>query len=179
MSEPACTHFDGESFLVRPAIRGPEKAVSAKLECPKCGTVWRPAKGEFWIHAEELVDLQSRTEAMHRENTELRQLLENAAPLVVADAKVHAELRAVRDRPYPDGRLRKAEPKQSPPVILRYDTGPGGGWPGKEGETAFRQWAQREGLYIRGATEYPEFRCWLFEVDKVPPTLPGPIRRDG
>lgn len=172
MSEPACTHFDGATFLVRPDVRSP-----LKLECPKCGTRWRPTKGEAWVHQEELADVIARTDATHRENSELRQLLEDAAPLLVADAKVHARAKAAKEMPYPDGRLKKAEPKQTPPIILRYDTS-GPGLPGKPGELAFRMWAQTEGLYIRGATEYPEHRCWLFEVDKVPPSMPGHIRQD-
>lgn len=76
MSEPACNHFDGESFLVRPAIRGPQREGSSKLECPKCGAVWRPARGEYWLHVEEVLDLRSQMEALATDNAQMRQLLE-------------------------------------------------------------------------------------------------------
>ena len=75
MTQP-CSHFDGETFLVRP-LASAKPGVSDKLECPKCGALWRPGRGEFWIHVEEVLDLQARTEALEKDNNRLRHLLEN------------------------------------------------------------------------------------------------------
>lgn len=164
--DPPCTHFDGERFLVLPVKREPGREVSEKLECGKCGKLWRPSRGEFWIHAEELADLESRTEAAGRENAELRALVEEARP--------HIKGAFALPR-HPDLRIRRAEPRPRR-VILRYDLDKA---PPGEPEAEFRAWAKGEGLHVRGGSEYAAAGCWLFEVDAQPKTMPAHISVDG
>lgn len=49
MSETPCVHHSEGLSLLRPDERNP-----SKVFCSGCGERWRPVRGEFWIHKDEV-----------------------------------------------------------------------------------------------------------------------------